>query len=204
MIGPLVNSALLAGLRHLMRRETWAQAALLPYAGRSARLVAGALTLDLGVGSDGQLVAGSGTPAVRIELPPGQLARLPLDPEGALRDVRLEGDAGFARALLEVLARLRPDPAEDLAAWMGDAAAQRFVGSAQAAGTLARDTAGRLAQQAAAALVGEWGVLAGRLQLQSLAAEREQLEARLAQLEVRLNARLNARPAAPARVSSRP
>ena len=59
------------------------------------------------------------------------LAALPLalgDPQAALRNVSLKGDADFAQALAFVLQNLRPEPEEELSRFVGDAAAQRIVG----------------------------------------------------------------------------
>jgi ubiquinone biosynthesis protein UbiJ len=85
-----------------------------------------------------------------------------VDPQAVLRSVRLAGDAEFAQALSQVLQNLRPEPEEELARFVGDAAAMRIVGFLRAVLAQAQDNAERLARTAADYFVAENPMLAAR------------------------------------------
>ena len=76
---------------------------------------------------------------------PASLPQLLFEPKAALRNVRLEGDGEFAQTLSHVLQNLRPEPEEDLARFVGDAAAVRIVALLRAALADAREAGSRLA-----------------------------------------------------------
>ena len=85
--------------------------------------------MTLQVAEDGTFAeAENGGPAVTIGLAFRRCRLRCCDPQAAMRDVRLAGDAEFAQALAFVLQNLRPEPEEELSRFVGDAAAQRIVG----------------------------------------------------------------------------
>jgi ubiquinone biosynthesis protein UbiJ len=188
MLEHLATASVVGWYNHLLAREGWARTALSAHAGRSARIDAGPFSVFLAVVADGTLAAGSGTPSVTIVLDPQALAGSLLDPGAALRKMRMEGDADFAQALTDVLARLRPDPAEDLARFVGDAPAERIVGAVRAALAQLRDSAGRALRQGADYLVAENPLLVGKLEWESHVRELDALQARLGVLEERIGA----------------
>lgn len=185
MLDRLASESVVAWYGRLLAREDAARAALAPYAGRSARFEAGLVNVFLAVAAGGRLAAGSGTPSVTITLDPQVLADALLDPGAVLRRMRVEGDAEFARALTEVLSRLKPDPAEDLARIIGDAPAQRLVDSVHAAMERMRDSAQRLARQGADFLVAEHPALLGKQEFSRFTGELAELQARLERLQAR-------------------
>ena len=129
MIDQLANSAAIALLNRTLAHEQWARDKLAPFAGRSARFDAAPFALTLQVTDDGTFaVADKGEPAVTIGVALSSLPLAMLDPQAAMKDVRLSGDAEFAQALAFVLQNLRPEPEEELSRFIGDAAAQRLVG----------------------------------------------------------------------------
>ena len=87
--------------------------------------------------------------------------------QALLRNVRLSGDAEFARALSHVLQNLRPEPEEDLARFVGDAAAVRIVGFLRAVATQMREGSNRLAATAADYFVAENPLLVTREEVES-------------------------------------
>ena len=129
MIERLTTSAALAVLNRMLSREVWARERLAPFAGRIARFEALPFSITLKATEDGLLAeAGSGPPVVTVGL---SLASLPLafgDPQAALRNISLQGDADFAQSLGDVLQNLRPEPEDDLSRFVGDVAARRIVG----------------------------------------------------------------------------
>jgi ubiquinone biosynthesis protein UbiJ len=194
MLDRLASESVVAWYRRLLAREDSARAALLPYAGRTARFEAGLLSVCLAVEADGNLGVASATPDVTISLDPAALAGAWLDPGAVSRRMKIDGDAQFAQALTEVLGRLRPDPAEDLSRLLGDAPAQRMVDAANAAMAQLREAAQRLAQQGADYLVAERPVVLGKQEFGRFCAELAQLQERLGRLEAEI-ARREARGA---------
>ncbi|MGH6624354.1 MAG: ubiquinone biosynthesis accessory factor UbiJ [Burkholderiaceae bacterium] len=156
MLDQLANGAAITVLNRMLVRETWARDKLAPFSGRTARFELPPLSLTLAVGEGGLFVASeSDEPAVTIG---ASLAALPLalnDPQAAMRDVSLKGDAEFAQALAFVLQNLRPEPEEELSKVFGDAAAQRIVGVLRAAALGWRERAGRMLDNAAHYFVSE-------------------------------------------------
>ncbi|CAM2140773.1 ubiquinone biosynthesis protein UbiJ [Pararobbsia alpina] len=150
---------LMAAINHLLAREAWAREKLTPYAGRRARVAFPLGNLDLEVQPDGlfgpvapmlasahegdaattsgqrerETQAFDVTIAVEAGAAPAFLSG---GQAGAMKHVRIEGDAEFATALGYLAEHLRWEPEEDLARLIGDAGAYR-------AATLARDVAER-------------------------------------------------------------
>jgi ubiquinone biosynthesis protein UbiJ len=171
VLDQIASSAAAAALNHMLAREPWARAALAPFAGRSARLQALPFSVQLAIAADGNFTADAGAPAVTIGVDAAALPRVLLEPKAALRNVRLDGDAEFAQALSSVLQRLRPEPEEELARFVGDAAAVRIVALLRAALAGAREAGSRLAVQTADYLVAENPMLVSRQEMAALAAD---------------------------------
>jgi len=162
MLDLFASQATVALLNHLLSRETWAREKLAPFAGRRARIDAFPVTLLLGVAQGGLFEVGSGEPHVTIAVDSAQLPALLFDPQALLRNVHLSGDAEFAQALSTVLQNLRPEPEEDLARFVGDAAAVRIVGFLRALATQIREGGARLTSTAADYFVAENPLLVTR------------------------------------------
>lgn len=169
MLDQLASQATVAILNRLLARESWAREKLAPFAGRVARIEALPLVLVLGVAEGGQFAAGSGEPTVTIAVDSAQLPAFLFDPQAILRNVRLEGDAEFAQALSQVLQNLRPEPEEDLARFVGDAAAVRLVGFLRAVAVQVREGGARLAATAADYFAAENPLLATRTEADGFA-----------------------------------
>jgi len=167
MLDQFASQATVTLLNHLLAREAWAREQLAPFAGRRARVEAFPFVLLLGVAPGGRFEVGSGEPNVTITVDGAQLPALLFDPQALLRNVRLSGDAEFARALSQVLQNLRPEPEEDLARFVGDAAAVRIVGFLRAVATQMREGSNRLATTAADYFVAENPLLVTREEVDS-------------------------------------
>ena len=167
MLDQFASQATVTLLNHLLAREAWARAQLAPFAGRRARVEAFPFVLLLGVAAGGRFEVGSGEPNVTITVDGAQLPALLFDPQALLRNVRLSGDAEFARALSQVLQNLRPEPEEDLARFVGDAAAVRIVGFLRAVASQMREGSNRLAATAADYFVAENPLLVTREEVES-------------------------------------
>jgi len=182
----LASQSVVAWYNHLLQREDWARAALAAHAGKTARIDAGLAAVFLAVTPSGMLAAGTGEPSVTVALEPSAVAGALWDPAVALQKMRVQGDGGFAQALTDVLQKLRPDPAEDLSRWIGDAPAQRIVGALQAGMAQLREGAQRAARQGADYFVAENPMIIGRQEFAGFSQGIADVNRRLAALEAHL------------------
>ena len=194
MLDQIASGAAAAALNHMLAREPWARAALAPFAGRSARLQAAPFSVQLAIVADGGFSADAGPPTVTIGVDAAALPRMLLEPKAALRNVRLDGDAEFAQALSNVLQKLRPEPEEELARFVGDAAAVRVVALLRAALAGAREAGGRLAVQAADYLVAENPMLVSRQEMEAFAADVARLRDDVERLAKRIDLQSRRQP----------
>ena len=194
MLDQIASGAAAAALNHMLAREPWARAALAPFAGRSARLQAAPFSVQLAIVAVGSFSADAGPPTVTIGVDAAALPRVLLEPKAALRNVRLDGDAEFAQALSNVLQKLRPEPEEELARFVGDAAAVRVVALLRAALAGAREAGGRLAVQAADYLVAENPMLVSRQEMEAFAADVARLRDDVERLAKRIDLRSRRQP----------
>ncbi len=189
MLDEIPSSAAAAVLNRMLARESWAKTVLAPFAGRSARLQALPFSVQLGIVADGSFAADAGAPTVTLGVDASALPQVLLDPKAALRNVRLEGDAEFAQVLSNVLQKLRPEPEEELARFVGDAAAVRIVALLRAALAGAREAGSRLAATTADYLVAENPMLVSRPEMTTFAEQvtrlRDDVERLAKQLELR-------------------
>lgn len=143
-LGGLPLYAALRALNHLLKQQDWARGRLLPHAGRCVRigidasfpLAALAPNLVCRIGEDGLLheLAG-GRADVSLWLKPSiqaLFAGLREGPKGLAAHLRVDGDVLLAGVLAELAQHLRWDVEEDLSRVVGDVAAHRAVGAAQA------------------------------------------------------------------------
>ncbi len=194
MLDQIASNTAAAVLNHMLAREPWARERLAPFAGRSARLQALPFSVQLGIAADGNFTADTGAPTVTIGVDAAALPRVLLEPTAALRNVRLDGDAEFAQALSNVLQKLRPEPEEELARFVGDAAAVRVVALLRAALAGAREAGSRLAVQAADYLVAENPMLVSRQQMAAFAADVARLRDDVERLAKRIDLRARRQP----------
>ena len=190
MIEQLTTAAAVGVLNRMLARETWARDRLVPFAGRTARFEAPPFALALKVAEGGEFAdAQRADPVVTVGL---DLAALPLalgDPQAALRNVSLKGDAEFAQALAFVLQNLRPEPEEELSRFIGDVAAQRIVGLLRLSASHWRQLAERMLDSSAHYLVTENPMLVARDEVDEFNAAVASLRDDVARLEKRVELR---------------
>ena len=162
MLDQLASQAAITMLNRLLARESWAREKLAPFAGRVARLELPPLAVSFEIADDGTLAAAAGEANVTLTADTAALPSLLTDPKALLRNVKLSGDAEFAQALGFVMQNLKPEPEEDLAPFVGDAAAVRIVGFARAAFAQALDAGRRLSDTAADYFVAENPLIAAK------------------------------------------
>lgn len=177
-----------AVLNHLLATQPEARARLARHAGRTLRVDAPPFSVRLAVREDG-LVAGVAedhVPDVRVTVDPARLPQWIADRAAALKSVRIEGDAEFARTIGALAEELRWDAEEDLSRVVGDVAAYRAMGALRGLADWARDAAGRLTGTTAAYLADEMPVLVRGADARDFGAAVATLRDDCARLEKRL------------------
>jgi len=157
-----------AAINHLLAREPWARAQLAPYAGKTARLAASLLSLDLRVRDDGLLepvandahtadeAAASASFDVTITASADALpAFLQGGQAAAMKHVRIDGDAEFASTIARLAEHLRWEPEEDLAGLIGDAPAHQLAQGTRSAVEYLRRSGRNLLESAVEYLLDE-------------------------------------------------
>lgn len=121
-------------LNAALSREPWALQRLAQYVGRTLLLTVGNLHLSLSITYDGTLVLIPYTEDadVQLALAHHRLKDLPSvlaqsNPEALLALIHIQGDAGLANALAQIVSQLRFDPEAEIARFTGDLIAVRFM-----------------------------------------------------------------------------
>lgn len=188
MIDRIASSTAITVLNRMLAREAWAREKLTPFAGRSARFDAAPFGLTLQVADDGTFAASvGGEPAVTIGVALSSLPLAMFDPQAAMKDVRLSGDAEFAQALAFVLQNLRPEPEEELSRFIGDAAAQRLVGFLRASASQWKQIAENMLDNTAHYVVTENPMVVGRDELDAFNQDVNRLRDTVARIEKRID-----------------
>lgn len=144
-----------AALNHLLSRQPALRDTLAAHAGKSARIDAGVMRLNLSVAADGLLQAAQAEPNVTITIQPADLPKILADMARAFSYVHVSGDAEFARAISEVANGLQWEAEEDLAPFVGDIAAVRLVRAAREASGAVQAGARKLVENLAEYLLEE-------------------------------------------------
>ena len=125
-------------------------------------------------------------PDVTLRIPLASVPLFALDPDRAMKDVRIDGDAEFAQTLSQLARELRWDAEEDLSRVTGDIAAHRLMQGARTMQTYAKDAAQRMAETTTAFLIDEDPVLVRKSMAEQFAREVSTLRDDCARLEKRL------------------
>ncbi|HQW20768.1 MAG TPA: hypothetical protein PLI90_08895 [Rhodocyclaceae bacterium] len=183
----MLNSIALAALNHLLQSSAWARARLVPFTGKTARLSAPPLQLDLLVDSDGMFAETTGeTFDVDIKIPAGASLKALSGAEEVFRTAQISGSAEFADALGFVLRNLHWDFEEDLSKQIGDIAAHRIARQIKTFGAWQRQAAQNLAENLVEYLTEEQPMLAHPRDVAQFVADVKRLSENLAALEKRI------------------
>ncbi len=129
-------------LQHLFSQNTWAYAALQPFAGKSVRFNIKPITTTLAVLENGNLaLAGEvNTADATVSMSPSVALRLLANDDSAKMLINIEGDTHLAAELSKVLQGISWDYEEDLSKLIGDITANKL-------GQWGRDTSAGLKKQ---------------------------------------------------------
>lgn len=186
---PHPRVALLLAVNVLVRREPWAQQALLAHQGKTALLAVGAHDLAFTVNPEGALAAAHArvVPDVTIRLPAeAWTAFLQSDSRAVFRLAKVEGDAQFAQTISTLAQNLRWDVEEDLSRVVGDVAARRLAQGATLFINEAKRSAEKLAESVAEYYLDEQQQLVRPREVQQFSEAVRALRDDLARLEKRI------------------
>lgn len=188
-------AAMLARLFNaLLRREPWAGERLAVHAGKTVRFDIGGRSLTFDIQADGQLQSAAGSsgavPNVVLSIPSQRLADLPAalrkrDPAALAGLMHVQGDAGLAQVVSSLAQDLRWDAEDELARYVGDAAAVQLVRAGRAVFDGARQAADSLTGNVGEYLAHESRMLLSRPVYEEWVADLDALRLRLDQLERR-------------------
>lgn len=123
-------------LQHLIAQNSWANAMLRPFAGKSVQFDIPPVSTSLVILENGSLaIAGETNIAdATVTIPPSLLLRLIAKDEAAKLRIQIEGDTHLATELAKVFSNMRWDYEDDLSKLVGDIPANKI-------GQLGRHTA---------------------------------------------------------------
>jgi ubiquinone biosynthesis protein UbiJ len=123
-------------LQHLISQNSWANAMLQPFAGKSVQFKIASLSTSLLILENGSLAIAGETniPDATVAMSLSLALRLMAKDESAKMQISIEGDAHLAAELAKVFANMRWDYEDDLSKLVGDIPANKI-------GTLSRDAA---------------------------------------------------------------
>lgn len=184
----MIEAPALGVLNHLLGQAAWARAKVAPFAGRKACFIMPPLQLAFSVTAEGlfQTASDEAEADVTVTLPADSPLQALQGLDRLMAAAHVTGNAEFATELSFVLRNLRWDAEEDLSRFVGDIAAHRMVRSASSLVAWQKRTAEGLAESLAEYLGEEAHVLTPARELAQLRTDIEELDGRIAGLEVRI------------------
>lgn len=179
-------------LNAVLSREPWAQQRLAQYAGRTLKCTLGALPLSISFTHAGSLTLSDPAIVADVELtiPVDHLSKLPAaltssNPDEVLALVYIQGDAGLANAMAQVITQLRLDPEAEIARFTGDLMAVRLVATLKQLMYSGRRSVQHLEANMTEFLGEESGILVHTNYLEVWRSQLQELENQLHSLEQR-------------------
>jgi ubiquinone biosynthesis protein UbiJ len=192
----VISLPVVAFFNHLLDDAPWARERLVPFSGRTTRVVLAPLPdLQFRVCEDGRVDASDAPhPHLVVTLKPAALPLLARRDEALLREMTFTGDAELAAALQLLFRNLEWDVEEDLARVVGDVAAHRIASTAQSFVAWQREAAERAGRNVSEYLTEEAAILAQPADVTRFGGEVDELRDAVERLEKRLD-RLERGPA---------
>jgi ubiquinone biosynthesis protein UbiJ len=135
-------------LQHLISQNSWANAILQPFAGKSVQFIVGFISTSLVILENGSLAIAGETNIsdATVTIPPSLLIRLIAKDNTATRQINIEGDTHLAAELAKVFANMRWDYEDDLSQLIGDIPANKIGGFARDTLHSVKETSTNLAE----------------------------------------------------------
>ena len=178
-------------LQHLISQNSWANAMLQPYAGKSLQINILPASTILVVLENGSLALAGETniPDASVTIPPSLLLRLLAKDDAAKLQIRVEGDTYLATELAKVFANMRWDYEDDLSQLVGDVPASKIGLFGRQSAQVVKETGVNLAEMLSEYWQEENPLIAKKrhvdafnTQVDTLRADVERFEKRLAKL----------------------
>ena len=182
--------ALVCGpVNHLLKTSPWALARLRSFSGAVVAVEGVPFRLRLKIQDTGFLSVAEPDepPAVVIFLPADALARLLIDSASLFSSIKISGAADLAETLGFVFRNLEWDAEADLAGFVGDIPARRFMLAGQGVATGLRNSAERGLENFREYFVDEQGLIAADEELVAFGKAVDVLRDDLSRLEKRIN-----------------
>jgi ubiquinone biosynthesis protein UbiJ len=211
---PDFPSPVIGFVNHVLGQHAWARDNLRAHAGRTVKVSAEPFSFHWAITPEGLVGAvaqglsskngshhglqadtpGKALPDVASEapfdvsltVPLSSLPQFALDPDGAIKQVRIEGDAELAQLLGQLVREVRWDAEDDLARVTGGIAAHRMMQGAKSFHAYALDASQRLKETVSAFLLDEDPTLVRRVMAEQFARDVSVLRDDCARLEKRL------------------
>lgn len=177
-----------AALNHVLRATPVAMERLARYAGKTAAFHVGPVTFAWTIQTTGDVTAALPAAPRDLEarISPFLLPRLAMHDESAYREVAMTGDAELAHEISFLARNLRWDAAEDLSKVVGDVAAHRAEGAAQATAHWASEAVKRTTAGAAEYWTEESPLIASRVKVEDFTHGVSELRDAVERLEKRI------------------
>lgn len=124
----MLKSISTRALQHLISQNSWANAMLQPFAGKSVQFNISLMSSTVVILENGSLaIAGAtNTPDATVTIPISLLPRLISKDESVKMHINIEGDTHLAAELAKVFANMRWDYEDDLSKVLGDIPANKI------------------------------------------------------------------------------
>jgi len=178
-------------LQHLIAQNSWANAMLQPFAGKSVQINIPPVSSSLVILEDGSLAMAGETNIAdaTVTIPPSLLLRLIAKDEAAKMQINISGDTHLASELAKVFTHMRWDYEDDLSKLVGDVPAYKVGQFSRQTVQSVKETSINLAEMLAEYWQEENPLIAKKrhvdafnTQVDTLRADVERFEKRLAKL----------------------
>ena len=175
-------------LQHLITQNSWANAMLQPFAGKSVQFNVSLVNTTLVILENGSLaIAGeTNVPDAIVTIPPSLLLRLIAQDESARLKINIEGDTHLASELAKVFSNMRWDYEDDLSKVVGDIPANKIGEFGRKTVHTVKETSTNLAEMLSEYWQEEKPMIAKKRHLEEFNTQVDALRADTARLEKKL------------------
>ena len=189
MLSGIIKGFATQVLQHLLGQNSWANAMLQPFAGKSVQFNIAMTETSVMILEDGSLAIAGDTnlPDATVTIPASLLPRLLAEDETAKMQINVEGDTHLASELAKVLSNMRWDYAEDLSRVIGDVPAHKATQFVEETSSKIKNTGINLAEMLSEYWQEEKPMIAKKRVVEKFNADVDTLRADVARLEKRIN-----------------
>jgi ubiquinone biosynthesis protein UbiJ len=175
-------------IQHLISQNSWVNAILLPFSGKSVQFNVGLISTSLVILENGSLAMAGETNIAdaTVTISPSLLIRLMAKDESAKMQISIEGDSHLASELAKVLTNMRWDYEDDLSKLVGDIPANKIGSFAREAAHSVKETSINLAEMLSEYWQEEKPIIAKKRHVEEFNAQVDTLRADVARFEKKL------------------